>query len=58
MAKAATLWVKLHAWFMKLNVERQGEGGTLTLNVVNITTTMKKNQDLIHKSIINVFVSH
>jgi hypothetical protein len=43
---------------MKLNVERQGEGGTLALNDVNNTTTMKKNQDLIHKSSINVFVSY
>jgi hypothetical protein len=40
--------------FMKLNVERQGEGGTLALNDVNNTTIMEKNQDLIYKSIINI----
>jgi hypothetical protein len=41
---------------MKLNVERQGEGGTLALNDVNNTTIMEKNQDLIYKSIINILL--
>jgi hypothetical protein len=29
---------KFNVLFVKLNVERQGEGGTLALNDVNITT--------------------
>lgn len=39
---------------MGLNVDRQGEGGTLAVNVGNITTTVKKNQALFNKRNINI----
>ena len=40
---------------IKLNVERQGEGGTLALNDVNITIGIKFMQEFLLKRNLKVF---